>query len=656
MNKVQGDKPRSGRSSTRSRPPAATRSRRPKASWSATPTASRCRKEGVVSSAAEAAKLASSMGFPVVMKIVSPDILHKTEAGGVIVGVKSADEAATAYDTIIANAKKYKADANIVGVQVQQMIKGGQEVIVGADDRRQLRQAGGLRHGRRAGRGAQGRHLPPGAGDARKTPLSMLDGIQAAEMLKGVRGGEPVNREALANLIVRVSQLVTDFPEISEMDLNPVFASKEGAIAADVRIVVNFAPEGRRATARREGRRRVDEPHHEAQGGGGDRCFNEAGKIGNSVMKNLINGGYKGKIYPIHPKDAEILGHKAYKSVKDVPGRDRHRGVRDSREVRGRRAEGMRREEDRRRGADPVGLRRDRQHRRPGRTAAHRPRVQHPPDGPEHLRLLLHAGQPVRHVLHGLRLQGLHRAVLAVRRHRHGHHRLLALRQDGRVGHRRPGQQVGHRRGRPAALLRAGRQHQGDRAALRRPEGRPRLRRGRQARLEEEAGDHAQGGPHRGGRRRCQLAHRRAGRQRQDLRRRAAAVRRDPRPQPAPDAGLRARRADPAHAQGRERGDHHGRRRLRRAAVRRLRGQRPEAAQADARRPGRGLPQVHPAVRRGRQPGGHHRRRAAHHLREHGAAGPGRRPHPRADPGLLAHHRHAAHGVRQEHGARSSKR
>src|SRR5947209_17714758 len=78
-------------------------------------------KEGVVSSAAEASKLAGSMGFPVVMKIVSPDILHKTEAGGVIVGVKNADEAASAYETIIANAKKYKADAHIMGVQVQQM-------------------------------------------------------------------------------------------------------------------------------------------------------------------------------------------------------------------------------------------------------------------------------------------------------------------------------------------------------------------------------------------------------------------------------------------------------------------------------------------------------------------------------------------------------
>src|SRR5437660_12898692 len=68
----------------------------------------------------------------------------------------------------------------------------------------------------------------------------MLDGIQAAQMLHGVRGGDPVNRDALADVIVKVSQLVSDFPEISELDLNPVFATKSGAIAADVRIVLDF--------------------------------------------------------------------------------------------------------------------------------------------------------------------------------------------------------------------------------------------------------------------------------------------------------------------------------------------------------------------------------------------------------------------------------
>ena len=88
--------------------------------------------EGVATSAAEAAKIATGMGFPVVLKIVSPEILHKTEAGGVLVGVNSAEEAEKGFDTIIANAKKYNAKANILGVQVQQMLAGGQEVIIGA--------------------------------------------------------------------------------------------------------------------------------------------------------------------------------------------------------------------------------------------------------------------------------------------------------------------------------------------------------------------------------------------------------------------------------------------------------------------------------------------------------------------------------------------
>jgi acyl-CoA synthetase (NDP forming) len=276
-------------------------------------------KEGVVSSAAEASKLAGSMGFPVVMKIVSPDILHKTEAGGVVVGVKSAEEAATAYDQIIKNAKNYKADAKIVGVQVQQMIKGGQETIIGAMTDASF--------GKLVAFGMGGvlvevlkdvtfRLAPATQEDA----ASMLDGIQAAEILKGVRGAKPVKREALQDTIVRVSQLVSDFPEISEMDLNPVFASEDGAIAADVRIVLNFEqkparfrPEEKDVVASMN---RIMKPKAIAVIG----ASNEAGKIGNSVMKNLINGGYQGKIYPVTPKGGEIMGLAAFKSVKDIPG------------------------------------------------------------------------------------------------------------------------------------------------------------------------------------------------------------------------------------------------------------------------------------------------------------------------------------------------
>ncbi|MDQ6436825.1 acetate--CoA ligase family protein [Mesorhizobium sp. LHD-90] len=275
--------------------------------------------EGVAGSAEEAAKLASGMGFPVVMKIVSPDILHKTEAGGVIVGVKSAEDAQAAYEKIIANAKAYKADAKITGVQVQQMLTGGQEVIIGA-----------------VTDGSFGKLVAFGLGGVlvevlkditfrlapvtREEALSMLDGIQAAEMLKGVRGGDPVDRAALADMIVRVSQLVNDYPEISELDLNPVFATKDGAIAADVRIVVDYNQPAPRPRPSQDdivkAMNRIMKPKAVAVIG----ASAEDGKIGNSVMKNLINGGYKGEIYPIHPKADEILGYKAYRSVKDVPG------------------------------------------------------------------------------------------------------------------------------------------------------------------------------------------------------------------------------------------------------------------------------------------------------------------------------------------------
>ena len=197
--------------------------------------------EGVAKSAAEAARLAGEMGFPVVLKIVSPEILHKTEAGGVLVGVASAPDVERGYATIMANARKYNDKASLVGVQVQQMVQGGQEVIIGAVTDPSF--------GKLVAFGLGGilvevlkdvtfRLAPTSHDDA----LAMLDSIAAAQVLKGVRGTEAVNREALALMIERVSRLVSDFPEIGELDLNPVFASAKGAIAADVRIVIDPHP------------------------------------------------------------------------------------------------------------------------------------------------------------------------------------------------------------------------------------------------------------------------------------------------------------------------------------------------------------------------------------------------------------------------------
>ncbi len=275
--------------------------------------------EGLATTADEAAKLAEEIGGPVVAKIVSPDILHKTEAGGVLVGVAGGDAARAAFDEIIANAKAYQASASITGVQIQEMVAGGHEVIVGATTDGTF--------GKVVAFGLGGvlvevlkdvtfRLAPLDAAEAR----SMVTGIKAAEVLQGARGAEPVDLDALAGVLEQVSRLVTDFPEISEFDLNPVFASAAGATAADVRILLETEERAAKVRYSQDEILRVMDrlmnPRSVAVIGASD----QAGKIGNSVMKNLINGGYAGEIYPINPKADTIMDRKAFKSVGDVPG------------------------------------------------------------------------------------------------------------------------------------------------------------------------------------------------------------------------------------------------------------------------------------------------------------------------------------------------
>ena len=253
------------------------------------------------------------------MKIVSPDILHKTEAGGVVLNVRSAAEAERAYEKIVAGARAYKPDAKVAGVEIQQMLSGGQEVIVGA--------TADPSFGKVVAFGLGGvlvevlkditfRLAPASRDDA----LSMINGIAAAEILGGVRGAAAVDKDALAAIIETVSTLAADFPEIAELDLNPVLARPDGAVALDVRVLLDFAPPAERYRPSREeilrAMNRIMRPGAIAVIG----ASAEDGKIGNSVMKNLINGGFEGEIYPIHPKLPEVMGRKAYRSVKEVPG------------------------------------------------------------------------------------------------------------------------------------------------------------------------------------------------------------------------------------------------------------------------------------------------------------------------------------------------
>ena len=273
-------------------------------------------KQSLATTPSEAAEVAARLGFPVVLKIVSDDILHKTEAGGVIVGVENAADVRAGFERLVNNAKQYKSDASIQGVQVQQMLKGGQEVMVGA--------VTDASFGKMIAFGLGGvfvevmkditfRMAPVSETEA----LSMLDSVAAAEVLRGVRGGQGVDRAALADIISKVSKLVNDVPEIQEVDLNPIFATEKGACAVDVRIVIGDPPPRRQRYSQSEiltAMQRIMNPRSVAVIG----ASAEDGKIGNSVMKNLINGGYRGAIFPIHPKASEILGRKAYPSVGDV--------------------------------------------------------------------------------------------------------------------------------------------------------------------------------------------------------------------------------------------------------------------------------------------------------------------------------------------------
>ncbi|GAB3145231.1 acetate--CoA ligase family protein [Amycolatopsis stemonae] len=275
--------------------------------------------ERLATTADDAVTHAAEIGLPVVLKVVSPDILHKTEAGGVLVGLSDPDAVRTGFTKIVENARAYNADAEILGVQVQRMLTEGQEVIIGS--------VTDPTFGKVVAFGLGGvlvevlkdvtfRLAPTSTEEA----LSMIDGIQAAEILRGVRGADPVDRDALAAVITGLGQLVTDFPQLSEVDLNPVLATASGATAVDVRILVDSdaAKEPYRFTQEEilASMNRIMKPASIAVIG----ASAEAGKIGNSVMKNLVNGGYAGEIHPINPKAAEILDRKAYAGISDVPG------------------------------------------------------------------------------------------------------------------------------------------------------------------------------------------------------------------------------------------------------------------------------------------------------------------------------------------------
>lgn len=187
----------------------------------------------------EAVQAAEEIGYPVVVKISSPDILHKSDFGGVIVGVKDATEVRRIFGDITQKARRLMPFAEIKGVLVQQMITGGKEVILGMSRDPQF---GPLLMFGLGGiyievlKDVTFRIAPIGLNEAEE----MIREIRSFPLLLGVRGERPADTDALVDNIIRLSQLVTDFPEIMEMDINPliVFPEGGGAMALDARITI----------------------------------------------------------------------------------------------------------------------------------------------------------------------------------------------------------------------------------------------------------------------------------------------------------------------------------------------------------------------------------------------------------------------------------
>jgi acetate---CoA ligase (ADP-forming) len=185
----------------------------------------------------EAKKIAASIGYPIVLKIVSPNILHKTDVGGIKVGIEDEKELEENYDDILFNVKRYMPDANISGILVQEMVKDKKETIIGISEDPQF--------GPMVMFGLGGIYVEVLKDVSfRIAPISeqvareMIGEIKTIKLLRGTRGEAPSDIESIIDVLLRMSQLVTDFPEIMEMDINPLFVKKrgEGSIAGDARI------------------------------------------------------------------------------------------------------------------------------------------------------------------------------------------------------------------------------------------------------------------------------------------------------------------------------------------------------------------------------------------------------------------------------------
>ena len=197
---------------------------------------------GLAKNKQEAVKLADKVGYPVAAKIVSPQIVHKSDAGGVKLNLKDGDETGRAYDEIMKNAGAYDKSAQIEGVLISPMEKKGVEVIVGMTRDRQFGPTimfglGGIFV--EVLKDVAFRVAPLSKGDA----YEMVKEIKGYPVLEGIRGEEPSDVDAIVDIIMKVSSLVSANDAIDELDLNPVFVFEDGASVVDARMILGTEEE-----------------------------------------------------------------------------------------------------------------------------------------------------------------------------------------------------------------------------------------------------------------------------------------------------------------------------------------------------------------------------------------------------------------------------
>lgn len=188
----------------------------------------------------EAVSISQELGFPVVLKIASADVVHKSDAGGVKLDLKTATQVGKAYDDIMKAIKKEYPDAKIQGVSVQKMARTGVEVIMGMTKDAQFGPVlmfglGGVLV--EILKDVSFRIVPL----VRRDAAEMIREIKGYPLLEGYRGQEPADVSKLEDLLLKVSDFVEKTPDIKELDLNPVFAYKDGAVAVDARVVLEDA-------------------------------------------------------------------------------------------------------------------------------------------------------------------------------------------------------------------------------------------------------------------------------------------------------------------------------------------------------------------------------------------------------------------------------